>query len=256
VSFNPTTAFTAGSTGSPIYVDGMPVTGGTSNQQAVSGTLVGLARIRDDLAVTTQAQLDEMARALVTLFAESDQTGGGAPTQPGLFTYTGAPAMPPGGTLLAGIAGSIAVAASVDPLQGGNVELLRDGAISDPPGITYKYNTTSAPGYNERLLGLADAMGQPIAFDGAAVLSTSTNVVGFAIESAAWMAERRSTATSEHEHSAAVLERASISLSRTTGVNLDEEMTLMLDIERSYQASAQLLATIDQMIEALFVAVR
>ncbi|MGI9479851.1 MAG: flagellar hook-associated protein FlgK, partial [Hyphomicrobiaceae bacterium] len=256
VSFNPTTTFTAATTGSQVYVDGMPVTGGTSTQAAQAGSLVGLARIRDDLAVTTQTQLDEMARGLVTQFAESDQTGGGAPTQPGLFTYAGGPAMPPAGIAIAGIAGTIAVSASVDPVQGGDVRLLRDGAISDPGNAAYVYNTEGASGYSERLLGLADAFDQSIAFDGAAVLSASTSLISFSVESTGWLQEQRRNASNDLTQSAAVMERASISLSKATGVNLDEEMTLMLDIERSYQASARLMSSIDAMIDALFAATR
>ena len=96
----------------------------------------------------TQAQLDEMARGLVTLFAESDQVGGGAPTRPGLFTYSGAPAMPAAGVVVPGLAASISVSASVDPAQGGDVNLLRDGAISDPGNAAYVYNTSGAAGFS------------------------------------------------------------------------------------------------------------
>lgn len=256
ISFNPTGSFDASTTGSPIYVDGMPVTGGSSNQSALSGSLVGLAKVRDELAVTTQAQLDEMARGLVTLFAESDQLGGGAPTQAGLFTYAGGPAIPAAGVVVPGLAGSISINASVDPAQGGNINLLRDGAISDPGNATYVYNTSGAAGYSDRLRSLADAFGQSIAFDGTTSLSGSTDLISFSVESTSWLQEQRRVASADEGRSAAVLERAAISLSRETGVNLDEEMTLMLDIERSYQASARLMSSIDTMFEALFAATR
>ncbi len=256
VSFNATGSFDASTSGSPIYIDGMPVTGTTSTQSANSGSLIGLAKIRDELAVTTQSQLDEMARGLVTLFAETDQVGGGAATQPGLFTYSGGPAMPAAGVVVAGLAGSISINASVDPAQGGNVNLLRDGAISDPGNAAYVYNTEGGAGYSDRLRELADAFGQPIAFDGSASLSSSTDLISFSVESTSWLQEQRRSASDDEGRSMAVLERASISLSRATGVNLDEEMTLMLDIERSYQASAHLMSTIDTMFEALFAATR
>ncbi|MFY0610945.1 MAG: flagellar hook-associated protein FlgK [Hyphomicrobiaceae bacterium] len=256
VQFNPTTTFAAGTTGSQVYVDGMPVTGSTSTQAAQGGSLLGLARIRDDLAVTTQSQLDEVARGLVTLFAESDQTGGGAATQPGLFTYAGAPAIPAAGVLVPGMASSISVAASVDPTQGGDLRLLRDGAISDPGNAAYTYNTEGGSGYSERLRDLADSFDQAITFDGAAALSGAASLITFATEATGWLQEERRSASDDQIQSAAVLERASVSLSKKTGVNLDEEMTMMLDIERSYQASAQLMSTIDSMIDALFAATR
>jgi len=164
--------------------------------------------------------------------------------------------MPPAGVAISGIAASISVSASVDPAQGGDVRLLRDGAISDPGNAAYVYNTEGGSGYSERLRELADAFDQPFAFDGGAVLSSTTSLISFSVDSSGWLQEHRRSASEDQSQSAAVLERASISLSKVTGVNLDEEMTLMLDIERSYQASARLMSTIDSMIEALFGATR
>ena len=164
--------------------------------------------------------------------------------------------MPAAGVVVAGLAGSISVNASVDPTQGGNVNLLRDGAISNPGNAAYVYNTDGGAGYSDRLRELADAFGQTIAFDGSASVSSSTDLISFSVGSTSWLQEQRRSASDDEGRSAAVLERASISLSRATGVNLDEEMTLMLDIERSYQASARLMSTIDSMFEALFVATR
>ena len=89
----------------------------------------GLANLRDNLTVTYQAQLDGMAGALINTFAESDQTGSG-PNLPGLFTTPGATSLP---TSTTGLAGQISVNASVDPSQGGNALLLRDGGISGIP---------------------------------------------------------------------------------------------------------------------------
>ena len=51
-----------------------------------------------------------------------------------------------------------------------------------------------------------------------------------------------------------LLSRSTDALSSATGVNLDEEMTLLLDLERSYQASSKLITTIDNMYGALLAA--
>jgi flagellar hook-associated protein 1 FlgK len=50
--------------------------------------------------------------------------------------------------------------------------------------------------------------------------------------------------------------RASDSLARVTGVNIDQEMAILLDLEKSYQASSKVLSTIDAMLAALMEAVR
>ena len=101
VSFAPTNAYTAGTTGNAVYVDGVPVTGANSVMPLKSGKLAGLAQLRDEDTVTYQSQLDEIARGLVNAFKESDQSAVPTlPDVPGLFTYLGAPAMPASATCL------------------------------------------------------------------------------------------------------------------------------------------------------------
>jgi flagellar hook-associated protein 1 FlgK len=219
-----------------------------------SGRLKGLTSVRDDVAITYQRQLDEIARGLVEVFAESDQSA--VPTLPdatGLFTYPGAPPIPPSGVVLDGLAGSISVSASVDPVQGGDPELLRDGGISGNPA--YIYNLSGAAGYSDRLLQLVDRLQQPRSFDPAASADPSATVSGFASSSIAWLQEARRSASADAEYKHTLLERSSEALSKADGVNLDAEMTTMLELERSYQASGKLISTIDSMLGSLLAAI-
>jgi flagellar hook-associated protein 1 FlgK len=93
VTFSPTNSYTAATTGNAVYVDGVAVTGASASMPITSGTIAGLANLRDNVTVTYQAQLDGMAGALINTFAESDQTGSG-PNLPGLFTTPGATSLP------------------------------------------------------------------------------------------------------------------------------------------------------------------
>ena len=43
-------------------------------------------------------------------------------------------------------------------------------------------------------------------------------------------------------------------LSNATGVNLDDQMSTMLDVEHAYQASAQLMSTVNSMYATLLQA--
>ena len=52
----------------------MAVTGASAVMPLHGGKLAGLAALRDDVTVTYQSQLDEVARGLIETFAESDQT--------------------------------------------------------------------------------------------------------------------------------------------------------------------------------------
>ncbi|MGE3066593.1 MAG: flagellar hook-associated protein FlgK [Hyphomicrobiaceae bacterium] len=255
VTFDQTFSYTAGTTGNAVYVDGVPVTGSGANMAIGSGKLVGLATVRDKIAVTYQSQLDEVARGLVTAFAESDQSATPTlPTIPGLFTYSGAPAMPASGTVSPGLAGSISINASVDPDQGGDVNLLRDGAIGDPGNTAYVYNTSGGAAFSDRLQQLIGNMNAVQSFDTNAQAGGSATLGNYASASVAWLQELRKSAGEEADYRDTVLQNASDSLSKITGVNLDEEMTHMLELERSYQASSKLISTIDSMFDALMAA--
>ena len=253
VTFDRTLIFTPTTAGNAVYADGVPVTNAQSPMVAKTGRLAGLANVRDSAAVTYQSQLDEIARGLIDTFAESDQSATPTlPDIPGLFTYPGAPAMPAAGTILTGLAGSIVINPSADPAQGGNPSLLRDGAMSGNPA--YLYNSSGASAFSDRLQQLTDRLNAQLAFDPAAQAAPSDTVAGFASSSAAWLQEMRKNASDDADYKNALLQRSSEALSNATGVNLDEEMTLLLELERSYQASTRLITTIDNMLGVLLQA--
>ena len=255
VSFDRTLLYTPTTSGNAVYVDGVPITGTSSGPMlAGSGRLTGLVAVRDGVAVTYQNQLYEIARGLIQAFAESDQSATPTlPDVPGLFTYAGAPAMPPPGSVLVGLAGTIKLNAGVDPAQGGNAARLRDGGISGNPA--YVYNASGATGFTQRLEQVLDRLNTQQSFDPAAQAAPSGTVAGFAASSVSWLQEARKSAGADGDYRTALKDRASEALSKSTGVNLDEEMTLLLELERSYQASTKLVSTIDNMLGALLQAV-
>jgi flagellar hook-associated protein 1 FlgK len=255
VTFDRTQIYMPGTTGNAVYIDGVPVTGSSGPMLARSGKLVGLANVRDNAAVAYQSQLDEVARGLIEVFAESDQSATPTlPDAPGLFTYSGAPTVPASGSLVVGLAGDIRLAAAVDPTQGGNANLLRDGGIAGNPA--YVYNSSGAAAYTGRLQELLGGLGATRAFDPTAQAATSGNVAAYASSSVAWLQDARKSASDSADYKDTVVQRASDALSKDTGVNLDEEMTNLLELERSYQASTRLVTTIDTMLDTLLQAVR
>ncbi|RXT35489.1 flagellar hook-associated protein FlgK [Bradyrhizobium betae] len=253
VSFAATDIYTAGTTGNAVYVDGVPVTGANSVMPLKSGKLAGLAQLRDKDTVTYQSQLDEVARGLINTFRESDQTAAALPDVPGLFTYPGAPAMPASATVSVGLAGLISVAASVDPAQGGNPNLLRDGAISG--NVAYRYNTAGNGGYSARLQQLIGGMDAAQPFDATTQGKPSGSLIDFASSSASWIENQRKTADSNVTYQKTLLDRSTAALSNVSGVNMDDEMSLMLQVERTYSASSKIISTVDQMLQSLLAAV-
>lgn len=250
VTFQSSTTLTAGSTGNAVYVDGVPVTGANASMPISGGALAGLAQLRDTIAPTYQAQLDEMARGLVSAFVESDQSGGGGSDLAGLFTWSGGPAVP--ATYTAGLAGSLSVNAAVDPSEGGSLSKLRDGGIN---GSDYVYNDASAASFSERLSGLATAMTGTMTFDSSAGLESGASLSDFATASVSWLSGERKSASDAVDYQSALQSRTSDALSNSVGVNVDNEYALQLQLEQSYQASSKLISIVNSMFQTLLDAV-
>lgn len=256
ISMQPSYALAAGVSGNAVYLDGIAITGSGVLMGVQTGKLAGLATVRDELAVTYQRQLDETARGIIEAFAESDQSAVPAlPDIPGLFTYSGATSIPATGSLIDGLAGTIKVNPNVDPAKGGDFKLLRDGSIGDPGNPAYTYNTGGGTGFSSRLYELINAIDSERSYDGLAGLSTAASLSDFSSASSGWLEGQRKSASNAADFRSTMAERAQDALSRATGVSLDDEMTALLDVERSYQMSSKMLSTIDNMFKALLNAV-
>ena len=66
----------------------------------------------------------------------------------------------------------------------------------------------------------------------------------------------RKDASSAAEGKEALATRTEEALSNATGVNVDMEMSLLLDLEHTYEASARLIKAVDDMLSSLLMAVR
>lgn len=255
VEFASASNLSPGLAGNAVFIDGVPVTGANATMPLQSGRLAGLVQARDDISLAYEAQLDEIARVLVTTFAETDQVGGGGPDMPGLFTYVGATGVPPDGVLVSGLASAIRVNESVDPDAGGLATRLRDGGISNPVIADYVYNTDGSASFTGRLDELITKMGESYAFDPAAKLATAGTLADYSSASVGWLEEARTVANDSYEYQNTLYQRSYESFNRITGVNLDEELSLMLELERSFQTSSKLISVIDSMYTALIGAI-
>lgn len=253
VSFEQASNLTAGAAGNAVFIDGVQVTAAASPLALKSGEIFGLTQVRDVVAPQYQNQLDEIARGLVVAFAETDQSGAGGKPLPGLFTYPGATEAP-GPTLIPGLAGQITINANVDPEQGGDPNRLRDGGISGNPD--YIYNKSGGAGYSARIIDLANAPAARQDFDPAAGLGANGSVNAVAASSVGWIGAQRQQSLKDTIFQDAMVTQSTQALSNATGVNLDDQMSQMLALENSYQASAKLLETINSLWNTLFNAVR
>ncbi|MDP3895214.1 MAG: flagellar hook-associated protein FlgK [Mesorhizobium sp.] len=253
VSFEPKPGYAAGSTGNPVYVDGVPLTAGAGGSTTAGGKLSALLQLRDNVAPTMQAQLDEIARGLVNAFAETDPTGGALPALAGLFTWSGGPSLAPDGVVSAGLAGSIRINAAMDSTAGGDPRVLRDGGAN---GAAYVANTAGVASYSALLIGYSDRLDAPIAFDPSAGAGENASVMAYSTNAISWLENIRKQATTAEETKGALLTRTATALSNETGVNIDQEMSLLLELEHSYEASARIIKAVDEMLSTLLAAIR
>jgi flagellar hook-associated protein 1 FlgK len=252
VSFQRTDNLPAGRNGAPVLIDGVIATGQGASSALLSGSIAGDILVRDNLTSVYQAQLDEMARALIVAFAEKDQSDAGSVSLPGLFTIPEATGIP-AASLISGLADQIIINPTVDPSQGGDPTLLRDGGVSGNPA--YVYNTEQLTGFTDRLLELAAAGDVAQIYDARTNLDVIGSLHSFMQSSIGWIGAQRQNASRERTYQNAIVTQTTVTLSSTTGVNIDEQMTQMLTLENAFQASAKLLQTINSVYEALFAAI-
>ncbi|MCZ7484661.1 flagellar hook-associated protein FlgK [Rhizobium rhizogenes] len=263
VTFKAQPGYDATTTGNAIYVDGVALKAGNGSNTTAEGSLQGLMQVRDDLAPTMQSQLDEIARGLISMFAEKPITQPAPPAtpltaKPGLFTWAGATAtseIPPAGVIVPGLAASINVNSALIISKGGNPELLRDGGIN---GTAYIVNTTAkgGTGFSALIDSYVTAFDAPMNFAASTRIDTNTSILKYGTNSMGWLEQERSGATSANEAKSALYERSAASYSNNTAVSLDEELSLLMDIEQSYKAATKLVTTVDEMLKSLMDMVR
>jgi flagellar hook-associated protein 1 FlgK len=142
--------------------------------------------------------------------------------------------------------------------QGGDPMRLRDGGIN-ATGLVL--NTTGVSGYTAELDRLYTAMssdmdfdpatGTTVGFDATTGIDSNVSIMEYATNSLGWLEQYRSNATTAAENTSAALSRSDEAYSNETGVNLDEELTLLLDIEQSYKAATKILNAVDEMLKSL-----
>ncbi|MEM8748822.1 MAG: flagellar hook-associated protein FlgK [Pseudomonadota bacterium] len=253
VTFDAISTYGPGSIGNAVRIDGVPIAAGQGGATTSNGTIAALTQLRDDTSATLETQLDETARSLISAFAETDATGSGQPQLAGLFTWSGGPAVPPDGVHVDGMAYDIRLNAQYDGGQGGSALTLRDGGAN---GAAYLHNTSGAASFSDHVIRLVQSLDQPTTFDSATKVETNNSILGFATQTIGWLDGARSDAISALESKQALSARLDEKLSNQTGVNIDEEMALLLQLERSYEASARLIGAVDEMFNTLFSAVR
>jgi|GEM_PF-1173246 len=230
VTFN-ATQLKPGEPGGVIKIDGVPLTHSSFVSPNGDGTLGNLLKFRDETCVQYQNQLDLIAANLVGLFnGKKDKNVKGLD----LFqvdSVTGP-----------GMAGTIHVNPKyITGAKGGDSTLLGDSKnlqkIIDDMSKTDQFDYGN---YTSEKLGL---------HGGHSLLS-------FAKESLSWVGSLVKNSKEDNEYKVTMFNHAEQVLSNQTGVNKDDELAMMVEIEQSYGASAKLISAVGKMMDDLLAAIR
>lgn len=223
---------------SGLTVEGIDITPGVGGAFSLQqGELAGLFQVRDETAPDFQTKLDVLSRDIMERFEANDPTL--APGAAGLFTDAGGAFDP---LTQVGLAGRIAINASVDPDQGGELWRIRDGvgAATEGPtgvadvifmfldGLSELKTPPAGAGLGGQLTAI-DAVANITSIIGAARVSSETQL-------AANAARAQSLLDAETE---------------STGVDSDLELQKLLAVEQAFSANARVIQAASQMIETL-----
>lgn len=223
---------------SGLSVDGRPIE--TSlNGPLGGGRIMANFRVRDEMAVRAQSDIDAIARSLVERFQAIENSVPSPAPLSGLFTDQGQSY-----TALSderGLSRRLALNSSVDDSRGGNSVGLRNGLHASVPVPV---------GDNTKLIAMVDALQQrlnPTAGPLANGKLSFPKQVGAIVEQNALGAARAEQTLSFASAQLKGLQSETAS----RGIDSDFELHQMLETERFYSANAKMLSVVDELLGQL-----
>ena len=223
---------------SQLTVNGRDVNALADRSFVGGGRLAALFELRDEIAPAAQGQIDAVARDFIERFQAVTSDPTLATGDAGLFTDNGGNFDP---SLELGLAGRITFSTLVDPGQGGDLSLLRDGLGATAQG---------AVGDATQLQRLANALseGRTTVSGGFTAASRSAGMLASDLLS---MTSVELADQETRESFAASLNQTLRSEELKNGVDTDTEMQQLLVIEQAYAANARIIETISEMLDTL-----
>jgi flagellar hook-associated protein 1 len=228
---------------SGLTIDGRDVAPGSGDAQAItSGRIAGLFAVRDDLTVQMQKQIDQLASALIDRFQDPANDPSLAPGTPGLFTSGGLFHDRSDPAEIVGMADRIAVNLAVDPDQGGAAWRVRDGVAAALPG---------AAGDATQAFRFLAAFDDTLTYPADSGFAPTLSLRATGAELVSGQQSARAEAQTRAERQAVVASTLRDVRANATGVNVDDELQRMLQLEKSYAANANVVQSAARMLDEL-----
>ncbi|NBZ88380.1 flagellar hook-associated protein FlgK [Stagnihabitans tardus] len=223
---------------SGLTLNGAPIPTSGSGAIILGGSLAAEFAVRDELGTEAQAQLDAVTRDLIERFQDSGLDATRLPGDAGLFTDAGA-AFDPVNEI--GLAQRIKVNAQADPAQGGGVWRLRDGLGATTQALT---------GNNSLLRDMRAALIADRAPASGDFIGGARSASVLASDFLSQIAGNRLSAEGDSAFTAAKLDTYQ-QMEAQDGVDTDQEMQSLLQIEQAYAANAKVIKTVEEMLNRL-----
>jgi flagellar hook-associated protein 1 FlgK len=243
IEFSPVNLVTAymsvgAGTLSGLTINGQPIRTDSTTGQMRGGALSAQFAIRDELSTRAQTDIDALARDLVERFADPGVDPTLAAGEAGLFGDDG-------GNFLAsdevGLASRLTVNAAVDPEQGGAVWRLRDGinaAVQGNVGEASLLQSLTQAMTGPRIAASGSFAGG--SYSASSIVSSFISSVGADLNAA----EQQASFTSARR-----TELTQLQLSE--GVDTDQELQRLIQVEQAYAANARMLEVLDDLMQTL-----
>ncbi|MEO8240696.1 MAG: flagellar hook-associated protein FlgK [bacterium] len=233
-----TPSLTLGAGLAGLTLNGYPIATAGSHSMILGGTLGANFAVRDELGVAAQTQIDAVARDLVERFADPALDASRAPGDPGLFSDAGA-AFDPLNEV--GLSQRLKINAAADPDQGGALWRLRDGLGAPAAGPV---------GDSSLLTSLKAALNAPRDPATGGFMAGERSFSGFASDLLSSAATSHLQADGDAAYHKTKLD-SFVLMEAESGVDTDQEMQSLLQVEKAYAANAKVIKTVQDMIQTL-----
>lgn len=210
------------------------ITPGDSSRRGITeGSLAGHIETRTSVIPRMQTQLDELARGLIDGFAAADASVT-APASSLFVDNDPASSLP--------LASRLEVNAAFIPEKGGEIWRIRDGA-----------GAVSAGSENDstQLRAFLAVLDNPMSFSASAGLVPEAKIIDYASVMVADHQMVRVRATEARDGFEQSAQAIATTRSGIEGVNLDQELQRLLEIEQNYSANAMAMKTVGELIDLL-----
>lgn len=211
----------------PLGLDGIVVDGQDITPDISGGRLRGLFDLRDTILPQAQLQLDALAATLTTTLTAQNMV---------LFNDNGVAFNPVNTT---GYANRITInqAVKTDPWR------TRDGTVVAVPS-TNTGNATIP-------LAIVDMFESLQTFPGTTGLGTSFTFEGYGAAFVAFQGTQRANMNDAMKNKSVLTESLQTRLTNDSGVNVDRELALMIELQNSYGANARMVQAVKEMFDQL-----